>query len=706
MKPDKKGRAPRRNGDTGPQNSPSSSYTGQVEKLKAAAEATEAVSTFAACLWEPDDLIEVRLLPSGLSTWQKASDLHREVPVLKRANEFFENVFVGANPRKAHGDRKAAGVALARCLFADFDGVDLADARTRWQRAGLPEPTLAVNSGHGIHAYWRLRKPLMDLGLWTRLQKALAAHVASDGKINDPPRIMRVPGFSNLKWKPVLCQVLSCATERRYKLADLQHLIRPKGSPRLRIGSTNSVGDKIGQGERNAKLTSIAGSMRRQGMPAALIRDSLIAINGRWCDPPLPSSNIETIAKSIARYDPCPSPAAHFSHFSHEPPILDPTALHGLAGEFVDTIDKYTEAARVATLANLLVLFGNVVGPGPHAMVAETRHGCQLGCVLVGSTSKGRKGTSLSIPRKLLGSIDPSWEKDSIVSGLSSGEGLIQAAQAAVDVGNGRLLVIEEEFASPLIVARREGSTLSPVLRCAWDSGNLATLTRRALKVQGAHISILGHITLAELVRHLSLVEQANGFANRFLWVRTERSKLLPDGASVSRTDKDRLIKELRLAVNFARKAGQLTRDEGASKLWRSAYAGLSEAEPGLAGAVLSRAEAQILRLSMIYALMDRSSMICVRHLEAAIAVFEYCAESTRQIFGEATGSTLSDRIVGLLADGSKTTTELSAAFSRHVPSAELQSALDGLQGAGRVTSDRRKTGGRSETIWSVRYAK
>lgn len=77
----------------------------------------------------------------------------------------------------------------------------------------------------------------------------------------------------------------------------------------------------------------------------------------------------------------------------------------------------------------------------------------------------------------------------------------------------------------------RDGATLSAVIRQAWDTGNLASLTRNApLKATGAHISIVGHVTADELRRELHSTDIANGFANRFMWIVAKRSKELPDG--------------------------------------------------------------------------------------------------------------------------------------------------------------------------------
>src|SRR5260370_34849054 len=100
-------------------------------------------------------------------------------------------------------------------------------------------------------------------------------------------------------------------------------------------------------------------------------------------------------------------------------------------------------------------------------------------------------------------------------------------------VDDKRLLVSESEFSSALRVMSREGNTLSPVIREAWDRGDLSILTKNSpAKATGAHISILGHITKEELLRNLNTTEMSNGFANRILWVCSKCGKQLPEGGS------------------------------------------------------------------------------------------------------------------------------------------------------------------------------
>jgi bifunctional DNA primase/polymerase-like protein/AAA domain-containing protein/primase-like protein len=68
------------------------------------------------------------------------------------------------------------------------------------------------------------------------------------------------------------------------------------------VSATDPGVGLILQGRRNQTLTSIAGSMRRQGLAAEVIASALLSINATGCKPPLPEAEVGTIAESIGHY--------------------------------------------------------------------------------------------------------------------------------------------------------------------------------------------------------------------------------------------------------------------------------------------------------------------------------------------------------------------------------------------------------------------
>ena len=420
--------------------------------------------------------------------------------------------------------------------------------------------------------------------------------------------------------------------------------------------------------------------------------------------------------------------SAHIALSAQWPEKMSAEAMHGITGAFVHEVEPHTEADEAALLVQFLVAAGCALGAGPHMMVGADRHTARLFAVLVGTTSRGRKGSSEGWVRRIIADATPGWGEH-VVGGLSTGEGLIwtvrdpiyeyqttkarkgepagepQLVMTDPGVDDKRLLIVESEYARLLKVAERDGNTVSPIIRQAWDSGDLRVMTRSSPAVAtGAHISIIGHVTAEELRRRLTETEVANGLANRFMWVCTRRSKLLPDGGTLRPEDLLYLARDLGERLASARTIGEVRRSQAAGELWREAYPDLTREVGGLYGAVTARAEAQVLRLSLLYALLDASRTIEPQHLHAALAVWRYCDQSARHIFGDALGDPVADEILRALAGAAQglTRNELRDLFSRHVGAGRLTTALEYLASVGRAICSSEPTGGRPSERWRI----
>jgi hypothetical protein len=383
------------------------------------------------------------------------------------------------------------------------------------------------------------------------------------------------------------------------------------------------------------------------------------------------------------------------------PPAND--AFHGVAGGFVEIVSPHSEADPVALLIQFLVAVGNVLGRKAYAAAESARHHVNLFAVLVGKSSKARKGSSWSHVRRLLNGIDETWTQNRVVSGLSSGEGLIWQVRDPIEeqqpvkekgrvveyqtvvtdpgVTDKRLLVTEEEFANTLMVMGRETNTLSPTIRQAWDSGLLRTMTKNnPAKATDAHISIIGHITRDELRRNLCETEQTNGFGNRFLWACVSRSKTLPDGGNLQDADLEPIRVHIRAAIQLVATAEKIDRNPEARKLWHEVYPRLSGDRFGLLGSMTARAEAQVMRLSVLYAVLDMSPVVKIEHLKAALALWDYCERSAQYIFGTALGNRTADTLLSELRQvpevGLTRTDMLHEVFHRNKTAGDIAEAL------------------------------
>jgi hypothetical protein len=410
------------------------------------------------------------------------------------------------------------------------------------------------------------------------------------------------------------------------------------------------------------------------------------------------------------------------------PKPLGDAAYHGLAGEIVRAIEPHTEADIAALLVQLLVAYGSAAGRHSYIEADGGRHYPNLFAALVGDSSKGRKGTSWAQVRRVLEMADPDWTKDRITEGLSSGEGLIWAVHDPIikrepikekgrvveyqdievdpGISDKRLLVQEGELAQSLKVIQREGNTLSPILRRAWDTGTLTVLTKsNPAKATDSHIGIVGHITTHELRQLMSDTESSNGFANRFLWVCVRRSKLLPHGGQIDAVDFTGMATRLDEAIRFGQVDRRMERDMALMALWAQVYPELSSSMPGLTGKVTARSEAQVMRLALIYALLDRDDTIREIHLRAALELWRYCLDSAKVIFGWSTGDSVADRILGELriADDGLTRNDIRDLFKRHRSSDAIQQALDTLVSHGQIVIEKIPTAGRPTEVIRLR---
>jgi len=388
--------------------------------------------------------------------------------------------------------------------------------------------------------------------------------------------------------------------------------------------------------------------------------------------------------------------------FKPWPDAPDEALWSGVAGKLIKAIEPHSEADPVATLGQFLVCVGNVVGSKPHWIYESTRHGLNLFLVVVGESAKSRKGTSWNHVRRMLRKTDEDWTKTRLLSGLSTGEGLIQQVrdplmkrikvgddyeEREIDAGvqDKRALFIESEFASVLTNMNREGNNMASVIRQAWESGDMGIATKNTpLRATGAHVSIIGHITEAELHNRLTDEAAANGFGNRYLWVCARRSKRLPHGGKIHTVDfapfVNELIEVLRFVDTGLDESVPLERDHWANQLWEHEYDRLTQARPGLLGAIIGRAEAQVMRVAAIYAVLDQKAYITEQHLKSGLALWKYCEQSAARIFGASLGDPEAESVLKALteagADGLTKTQLNRRCFSGRKAPAEMDKVL------------------------------
>ena len=296
---------------------------------------------------------------------------------------------------------------------------------------------------------------------------------------------------------------------------ELVRLSSRAGEGRRRLDA--DLDTTIPEGARNDTLTRIAGAMRRRGMAEASILVALLEENARRCRPPLGEDEVRDIAASIARYQPAanltyagavPLPGEKSEESEKSPPYCAYLAFFaprtrgkprawrlprctGPPAAGRESTAPYSEACTVGALVAELVAFGNAVGRCAWTQVGATPHYLNENALFMGPTATARKGEAMRLGIRPVRLAEGRWG-ERIARGFGSGEAIVwevrdpphgideDGNEKLIDEGaeDKRLLIHEDELAHVLAVAAREGSTLSSLIRSAWDGTRLENRTK------------------------------------------------------------------------------------------------------------------------------------------------------------------------------------------------------------------------------------
>ncbi len=349
-----------------------------------------------------------------------------------------------------------------------------------------------------------------------------------------------------------------------------------------------------------------------------------------------------------------------------------------------------TESDPYAVCFQMLTMIGNVFGRHSYYFVEGAKHYPNLFTAIVGASSNSRKGTSYNQALNAVKICDPSWSSQNILSGISSGEGIIQFCSNLEK--SKRVQIKETEMASLLKNMSRKGNVISPVLRDAWDSGDMMLSTKNnPLAVNDVHLSIIAHITQAELKIELKNAEIYNGFGNRFLWVHVQRSKLLPFGGT-KKINLKIFKAKLFVAVKKAKENRRVTMDTEASKYWEGIYLELTQERDGPIGSLTSRAESQVIRISLLLSLLNQNNQITIEDIKQAHFLWRYVEWSIDKIFNKINRDKNSTKLLNFLRSREQgkdiSRSDISKeVFGGNLNTEQIDTAIKSLQSEGLLTT-------------------
>ncbi|WP_434566694.1 DUF3987 domain-containing protein [Vibrio chagasii] len=330
-------------------------------------------------------------------------------------------------------------------------------------------------------------------------------------------------------------------------------------------------------------------------------------------------------------------------------PKLDSAGIYGVLKSAVDTICANTEALPTALATEIMAWISVSIPRGSvYIPFGTSSTEARLNTIIVAPTGEG-KGIAtrqFSAVRELIDENEKVLFCPVFQGGLSTPEGLIsmirdvdsESGTEGLDKSLGsQLLVIEEEMAAIFSLANNPKSNFSPYFRGFFDGTPVAPLTKyNKIYCKKPHVAFYGHITPKELLSVVKSVDLYNGFLNRFPIYYAKREKSVPVPEAIPQNLTKELANELMDILEWVKEENrEMQRSECFETLWKDKYEQLRTLGPenSVERALLSRASHYATMYSMIFAVMDKSTVITAEHLKAALAWIDYWHQSITYIY-------------------------------------------------------------------------
>lgn len=330
------------------------------------------------------------------------------------------------------------------------------------------------------------------------------------------------------------------------------------------------------------------------------------------------------------------------SPFFGDIPEIPEDAWAGLFKDYRMMVGETTEASDSFHYAIFCQVLGITLGRKVHVYHSTPLYP-NFYIALVGRSGLARKDSATSRGMKLLNRLHYQ-ENDGantpevrVVSGIRSYEGLLDELN-----GNNKIRLIRvAELLSLLSKSKQDASSnIVPQLTELYDCPDWVNPPIKGSNIQAKRpfVSILAGTTQSWLNASLTLSHVYGGFANRWMYFTGASKGPKPSPPKVDPAAEDWLIKEIndiREWTKTINNGGEIRPDDTAVKCFHSYYNDYYTrcSVDGLFSTLIVRVQDFVWKLSLLYAIMERSTVIKGEHLERAILVGNYLEASVLNVF-------------------------------------------------------------------------
>jgi hypothetical protein len=244
------------------------------------------------------------------------------------------NVYVGMNAYSPalsgevnKDGRTEDNVVAIRNLYADADHDAAKSLSAILSSDDVPSNvTDILQSSPGKYQFiWRVQDmPKSDA---KNILKAIAHTFNTDTAVTDVARVLRVPGFKNIKYSEQPVVGIISHSDQTFTHADFRlKCVESDWCVKSEAKKTGHADlddeSPIIEGSRNTALTSILGKARQVlAMDKEQLYEYGLSVNRKRCNPPLPDQEVRTIANSIGGYAVSPTGTAYVG--SSQPAVIE-----------------------------------------------------------------------------------------------------------------------------------------------------------------------------------------------------------------------------------------------------------------------------------------------------------------------------------------------------------------------------------------------